>query len=124
MERSSVTCRRIPPEEWHRLREVYESNGMPLPPAERNSGVIAEVDGQIVGHQGLHTLLHAGPLWVAPEWRGRGVSDGMNFEIERIVREMGASAYFMFPSNAQSENAVRRFGLSKLPWQVFVREVL
>ena len=120
---SRVTYRQIPSEEWHRLQEIYEDNGMPLPPAEKNSAVIAEFEGKVVGMQGLHQIWHGGPLWVAPEWRGGGVSDRMDKEIQRIVRECGASRYVMFPSTPFSEAAVRRFGLKETGWPVFIREV-
>jgi len=119
---SRVTYRQIPPEEWPRLKGIYEANEIPLPPAEKNSAVVAEFEGKIVGMQGIHQIWHAGPIWVAPEWRGVGVSDRMDKEIQRIVRECGASGYFMFPANPFSEAAVRRFGLKEMSWKVFVRE--
>ena len=121
METTPVTYRQISPDEWGRLQEIYRENGAELPEAERNTAIVAEVAGRVVGMWGINLVIHAGPLWVDPEWRGKGVSDGMSKALDALVRPL-ASGYLMFPSNAASERVARRIGLEEMNWKVFRRE--
>ena len=119
---AKVICRQLPAAEWEKLTEVYRSQSDELPPAEQNTAVVAEVDGRIVGMWGLNLVLHAGPLWVAPEWRGKGVSDQMGAAVEQLARNLGAKGYLMFPSNEHAERAAARAGLTPAQLKVYRKE--
>ncbi|MCE5309637.1 MAG: GNAT family N-acetyltransferase [Acidobacteriales bacterium] len=117
-----VTVRHIPPEEWERLRGTYEQQGDTLPRAEQNTAIVAEVDGKIVGMWGINLLIHAGPLWVDPEWRGKGVPDQMGVALDELVKNAGGKGYLMFPSNKGSEQVAVRMGLKPAAWKIYVKE--
>lgn len=117
-----VICRQLPATEWEKLTDIYRAHSDELPPAEQNTAVVAEVDGRIVGLWGLNVVLHAGPLWVAPEWRGRGVSDQMGAAIEKLAHDLGSKGYLMFPSNQHAERAAARAGLTPVDWKVYRKE--
>jgi GNAT superfamily N-acetyltransferase len=117
-----VTFRQLPADEWEKLREVYRGQSDDLPPAGQNTAIVAEVDGQIIGMWGVNLVVHAGPLWVDPAWRGKGISDQMGTQVEELVRKLGASGYLMFPSNAGAEKVATRLGLEQPGWKVYRKE--
>lgn len=119
---ASVMYRQLGADEWERLRHIYEEQGVPLPPADSNLAVIAEANGEVVGLCGINMVIHMGPLWVDPAWRGQGVSDGIAAEADRMIRSMGASGYLMFPSNKGSAGVAERLALEPTGCQVFQRK--
>jgi GNAT superfamily N-acetyltransferase len=117
-----LTIRRLPPEEWEKLRSAYASQGAELPPPEQNTAIVAEADGKIVGLWGINLTVHAGPLWVDPEWRGKGVPDAMSGSLDELIRSFGGRGYLMFPSNKGSEQVAVRMGLRPVNWKIYVKE--
>lgn len=106
-----ITYRNLQPAEWERLRPIYESQGGELPPAGQNAAAIAEADGAVIGMCGVNAVVHCGPLWVDPKWRGQGIADRLVAEADRYIRGLGANAYLMFPSNKGSIAVAERLGL-------------
>src|ERR1700677_3281503 len=100
---TGLIYRQLPADEWERLREPYRLNGGELPSQDCSTSIVAEKDSRIVGFWGLNYILHAGPIWVAPEFRGQGVSDSMAEVLDELLRAQGAKGYLMFPSNPRSE---------------------
>lgn len=119
----TVTCRQLPAEEWDRLETIYRQQSDALPEAAQNTAIVAECDGRIVGMWGINLVAHAGPLWVDPEWRGKGVSDQMNAALNELLRDAGAKGYLMFPSNEASEKVAVRVGLTLTGWKVYKKEL-
>lgn len=109
-------------EQWHRLKPVYEEQGDSLPAAEQNTAVVAEDGGSIIAMCGVNLIAHLGPLWVASQWRGRGISDKVAAGADQLIRELGAKGYLMFPSNKGAAAVAQRLGLERMTWEVYRRE--
>ncbi len=116
-----MTIREIEPQEWERLAPVYEVNGDRLPPTASSRVFIAECEGKIVGMCGLNVIAHVGPLWVDPEYRGRGIAELVVSKADDAVLDCGGIGYFMFPSTPESVKVVEKLGLSKRAWSVYER---
>ena len=118
----TVEIRQLPPEEWARLTEIYQSQADQLPPSEHNTAIVAEIQGRIVGMFGINLIAHAGPIWVDPEWRGTGISQRMGAALDELIRNSGGKGYLMFPSNRGSELVAIRLGLRPRHVKVYQRE--
>lgn len=118
---AAVAYRRLQSEEWEKLRPVYASQGAELPSPEYNGAIVAEVDGQIVGMNGLNLIIHAGPLWVHPDWRRLGIATRMGQELDALIKGLGEAGYYSFPSNRNSEAIMQKLGMERLDWTVYRR---
>jgi RimJ/RimL family protein N-acetyltransferase len=116
-----VTYRQLPEAEWPRLREAYAGLGGEVPSADLKTAVVAEFEGKIIGLTGIDLVVHAGPRWVAPHWRRRGIALEMGRKVDEVLKAGGAEGYLVFPSNPASEGLCQRLGLEKLPWSVYKR---
>ncbi len=117
---SDLLVRQLLPEEWQRLLPFYLEQGASLPPPE--TAVIAEYKGHIVGLFALNVLLHAGPVWVAREWRGQGISDRMGQQLDELARATAFPGYLMLPSNPHSARLAVRLGLEPTGCSVYQRK--
>ena len=83
---SELTYRRLPEEEWQRLRVAYEecraSESLPLPDPAQAVIIAAEQSGRLVGCVGAERAWNVSPLWVAKEFRGRGLASRLAQSIE------------------------------------------
>ncbi len=113
--------RRLPKDEWERLGPIYAAQGGPLGHSEQNEAIIAEMGAEIVGMWALNLVPHAGPLWVAPGWRGHGIAQNMGKVLDNIAQGLGVEGYFSFPSNPDSVRVMERLGMTFLPWKVYKR---
>ena len=67
-----MTTRILPPDEWHRLRPMWDAIDQVTPDAL--TVVVAEDDaGEIAGCWGLITLAHVEGIWIRPDHRARSV---------------------------------------------------
>lgn len=78
--------------------------------------LVAEVDGEIVGHilltkakVGSKEVLALAPLAVAPKWHGKGVGSKLVLESHRIAKELG----YMGIALLGDPNYYTRFGYLK-----------
>lgn len=76
----TVTYRRLPVEEFHRLLPVYEEMGEPLPIPENTIMYIAEQGGEVVGLIAGQIVVYVSPLWVKKDFRGKGVAERLAAE--------------------------------------------
>jgi RimJ/RimL family protein N-acetyltransferase len=117
-----VTYRVLPPDEWERLKPIYEENNDTLPPVDGNFAIVAEIYGEIIGLTGINTVVHAGPRWVHKRWRRMGIALQMGRLAEEFMKSFELTGYLMFPSNPISEALAERLGLERMPWSVYARK--
>ncbi len=117
-----MTVRMLPDAEWEKARPIYEAHGDKLPELGSGQIIVAEADGQIIGLWGVNMVLHAGPLWVAPEFRRMGVADEMGKAVDAMAQGLGAKGYLMFPSNRGAVAVAERMHLTPTEWVVYRRD--
>src|SRR5260370_21793917 len=72
MPAEKLIYRKLPPEEWGRLRPIFEFLDAFLPDSiAANAAVVENSQRSIVGLQMFQLVAHAEPHWQAPEYRGR-----------------------------------------------------
>ncbi len=114
---------RLPKQEWARLEPAYAAQGGPLGHEAQNEAIVADAGGEIVGMWALNLVPHAGPLWVAPEWRGRGIAQAMGAALDPVAQGLGMPGYFAFPSNMGAVHVMEKLNMEALPWKVYKRSL-
>jgi hypothetical protein len=79
---------------------------------------VGEDDGEIVSFQCLHQVWHAGPVWVKPELRGRGLWLKMQRQFERTLPS--GFSFYQF-GTMKNGSQLRRLGLHPLGWTVWLK---
>src|SRR6266704_190846 len=70
--KEALRYRKLPPEEWGRLKPVFEFLDAFLPPSYLATAAVAETDrNEIAGFLLLQAVLHAEPLWIRREYQGQ-----------------------------------------------------
>jgi putative acetyltransferase len=84
-----------------------------------DASIVAVDDGRVIGHLGVgreegHATEHVASLgmWVAPEWRGRGIGSALLAAAIGWAREMGVEklALSVYPHNDAALGLYRKFG--------------
>src|SRR6266478_2761085 len=72
MDHQPLIYRKLPAEEWGRLKPLFEFLDAFLPDSIAAQAAVVETStGSIVGLQMCQLVAHAEPHWQAPEYRGR-----------------------------------------------------
>jgi hypothetical protein len=119
----AVAYRQLPAEEWGKLHPIYAEQGANLPLVGANEILVAESNRKVIGMWAVNLLFHAGPSWVHPDWRNRGISTELGKGMDDIVRNFGGREYFNFPSNEASARVSEKLGFELTGWQVRRRKV-
>ncbi|HLG97143.1 MAG TPA: GNAT family N-acetyltransferase [Bryobacteraceae bacterium] len=118
-----ITIRLLPDSEWARLKDIYAANGWELPSPEHNRAVVAEHAGEIIGMWGMNAIAHAGPLYVAPEFRKQGIAVLLGRGVEREMLSLAEGRFLVFASNPGSIAVARKLGYREHGWKVFEAQV-
>src|SRR3989304_1462807 len=110
----------IHPSEWQRLKPVFESHGDSLPDPMQATAAIAD-DGQLAGMWVLRQVLHAGPLWVREDLRGKGIWRGLHEQIENLVPHEAGTGYYTFSGSEKVEAIHRKLGFKEVPMKLWER---
>lgn len=113
-----ITMRELPPREWSRLKQIFHNYGCHVP--DNGHIVVLEEGKRIVGFQCLHRVWHAGPAWIAPEYRGQGLWQHMQRKVEGLLEH--DDFYYQFGTK-ENESALVRFGLLPMGWTVWGKRV-
>lgn len=89
---SEIVYRRLPAEEFDRLRSVYEEMGEPFPVPERTVFYVAERGDEIVGLIAGQQVVCVSPLWVRPALRGAALG---------VARRLAEEGYRQLPEGVQ-----------------------
>lgn len=89
--------------------------------APDNGKIIVDVeDGKIIGMQCLHQVWHAGPVWIAPEFRGQGRWLPMQ---EKLEADMPKDFYYYQFGTEKNQARLAELGLTPLGWTVWGKRV-
>jgi hypothetical protein len=105
-------------DERHRVAEVFAEYG--CNPPDNGKILVDERDGKIVALQCLHQVLHAGPVWIAPEFRGQGLWPEMQKKLES---DMEPGTFFYQFGTEKNESRLRELGLTPMGWNVWGKRV-
>ena len=79
----------LPPERWSDVAKAYSHTDEPFP-APEHTLMLAAMDGEkIVGVLCVQKLICASPLWIAPEYRGNGIAEGLANEAVKLASSTG-----------------------------------
>lgn len=82
------------PEEWAQIEYLFEQWGEQTPDPKRAFVAISlDPDDRVVALQVMQFVLHAEPLWVAPEWRGKFNVLGLLATLERHLVKLLPSGF-------------------------------
>ena len=120
-----MTYRFLPPDEWERLRPIFDENDWFLPPKELATCVVAEDRlGAIIHLQMLQLVLHAEPRWTDPAYEGT-ISYSQSFNMLKGLPKRGDTLTPGFVAIATSESMekmMKRAGFKQVPGTIWVKE--
>jgi GNAT superfamily N-acetyltransferase len=106
--------------DWEQLRPVFDNYGDRLPDQLQATAAIAD-DGELAGMWMLRTVLHAGPLWVREDLRGKGIWRGLHEQIESLVPHEEGTGYYTFSASDKVEAIHRKLGFKEVHMKLWER---
>jgi hypothetical protein len=113
-----MTYRFLADGESSKVAHIFSEMGCDIPSVMRI--FVGEENGEIVSFQCLHQVWHAGPVWVKPEMRGKGLWAEMQSIFEK---QLPAGFGFYQFGTAENESQLCRLGLKPLGWTVWAKRV-
>lgn len=113
-----MTFRMLPRHEWRKLLTLCEE--LPLPSA---AVFVLEEGDKILAMRVVNQVVWAGGMYVHPDHRRKGLATTMNHLTEDALRKVGVKEYFMCPVPGAAELTVASFGLTKLPYTLYTKEL-
>jgi GNAT superfamily N-acetyltransferase len=113
--------RQLHPGEWGRLKDVFVSEfGTDAMPDPESTLVFAEFDGDsLVCFFMLERVTHAGPFYVAPEYRNRGLALAMAWQAERMT---AGQELYIAATRKGVEKMCADFGLTRVRGTLWRKE--
>jgi hypothetical protein len=119
----ALSYRLLKPEEFDRLKFIFQPRGLPLPDPLIERVAVAEENGQIVGMMILRLLPLVDGLWVEPQHRGGAIdyNELLNI-VEEPVRAVPGSRCYTLISGKHTEHIAERSGYKPVNMRVFEKE--
>ena len=119
----ALSYRLLKPDEFHRLKFIFEPRNLPLPDPLIERVAVAEEDGQIVGMMILRYLPIADGLWVEPQHRGGAIdyNELLNI-VEEPVRAVPGARCYALVSGKHTERIAENAGYKPVNMRVFEKE--
>lgn len=114
----SYQTRLLPPEEWHKVADVFTANGSTLPQAAHAAIAVTEHEGHIVGLLACQLVPHCEPLWIDPAHRGKVSWLRLLRVLEDVIP---GETYYTFTTSPEQARMAMLGGLTSRPWAVFER---
>lgn len=106
--------RYLNPSEHHLIAPVFTTYGCE-PPTDGRILVTEDTKG-IASLQCIHKVLHAGPVWVRPDQRGKGLWQQMQRQVEA---DLPPNTYFYQFGTDSNQKRLHDLGLTPLGWTVW-----
>ncbi len=118
--------RKLPKEEWGRLKPIFEFLDAFLPDSiAATASVVENRAGGIVGLQMVQLVAHAEPHWQAPEYRGR--IDFLRLynliEPADVSKALCAPGLMVVATTPAVEQMAKLAGYTALPGTVWVKDL-
>lgn len=116
-----LVVERLAISEWEKLTPIFHREFQTDPPSPTSSMVIVakECDtGRVVGLLAVQPIVHAEPLWVAEEYRGRHITEAMIKKAKSILKE--TREVMVYTTSERVGKLLTRLGLEHMTdWRVF-----
>jgi len=116
-----MEIRLINPEDWQDLAAVFAAEGGRLPDPE-STGAIAFDEKGLAGFWAVQLAVHAGPLWIRPDLRGRGLWRKLHAVIDGLFQKRPGSGYYSFSGSRKVEAIFQKLGYKDLGYTVWTKE--
>lgn len=118
-----MEIRVIKADEWEKIRGVFEQEGGKLPNPHFSTAIVAEDEGEIVGFWCLELVPHAGPLYVSPIYRGKGLHKELMAEMEKkLMNHQRGTGFYVFSDTERTDHICEQAGMKEMGWKVWKRE--
>lgn len=119
-----MRVRLIRPEEWAQLAPVFDAEGGVLPPPESGATAAVAFDDQgLAGFWVVQPCWHVGPLWVRPEYRGKGLWRRLSAVVDALFQRQPGTGYYSFSDGPRMDAVFAKLDYQRLGYQVWKREV-
>ena len=108
--------------EWELLKPIFDEQGGNMPNASAIAAVAMDEKG-LAGFWTLQMMWHAGPLWIRPDLRGKGLWRRLHTCIHRLFIQHAGTGYYSFSGEPRMEHVFTELGYTKLPYTLWKREV-
>jgi GNAT superfamily N-acetyltransferase len=117
----SLELKKLPPSEWGQLKAVFvEEFGTDEMPDPATTEIYAAYDGgRLICFFPLETVVHAGPFWVRPAYRGTGLAREMAEEALKLTE--GREGYIT-ATRPEIEHLAEDLGLTKIKGTLWCKE--
>lgn len=114
------TIRELPRIEWSRLANHPSLHGLALPDPSAARLIVAEEAGEIVAYWFLVAVLHAEPIWIAPQYRGTTLVKRLWQRLRSCIDTCAPSAFcFSEQSRPEVGRYLERLGLRRLNYEIY-----
>jgi hypothetical protein len=105
--------------DWHRLGEIEELKGQPLPTPLTARAIVAEYAGEIVGVWFAQTQVHIEPVWIKCAHRGGVLPIRMFKQLNQLLDSCSVTSAFCLADTPTVQGYLARLGLVELPHTLF-----
>jgi len=117
-----MELRLIRPEEWAQLAPIFEQEGGRLPDPSRATAAVAFDEKGLAGFWTLQQMYHAGPLWIRPDLRGKGLWRKLHAVIDGLFHRQPGTGYYSFAGEPKVEAIFRQLGYTAVPYTLWKKE--
>jgi hypothetical protein len=122
---AGIVYRKLPPEEWGRLRPLFAFLDWYLPDSIAATASVAEANNRIVGFHVNQLVAHSEPHWQDPEFRGRVDFLRLHqlIEPQDVSHSLCAPGLMLVAGNATIERMAELAGYTKVPGTVWRKDL-
>jgi GNAT superfamily N-acetyltransferase len=107
-------------EEWDRIEGLLAARGYMSLNRFLSRILLAEEEEGIVGFHIFQAVPYAGPLWVRPSVRGKGIAEKLADDMLTFLAEIHVRGFLVIADSPHSAKLCRERGMTELKSPVFV----
>jgi hypothetical protein len=120
----AIKYRFLNPDEFERLRPIFDENEGDLPNPMLTAIYAAFNDAdEIVGFHCLQLVPHAEPMWIHPDYRAKVNWREFQNGIESLFEKAEGGSYYIFPSNERVAKMCKRGGMVEVEMKAYRRDL-
>ena len=116
-----MTLERI--KNWRDLEPIFRSEGGRMPESHNATGVAAYDENGLAGFWVLQMVWHAGPLWIRPDLRGKGLWRRLHAALHILFDKKPGSGYYSFSGDERMDHVFAELGYRNLNYKVWSKEI-
>lgn len=122
---ADIIYRKLPPNEWGRLKPLFEFLDWYLPDSVAAQASVAEEGTRIVGFHVNQLVAHSEPHWQDPDYRGRVDFLRLHklIEPQDVSKALCAPGLMLIASNPTVERMAQLAGYTKMTGTVWTKDL-